>query len=732
MSLHTISLVDISNDATADQFTAIIQSVIGAKIIAFDASVPALIVSCSDNDLAAVVELLQNSGYCVGALPRVRFYTIKYPLQILLISITALLFLIYLNLAQAAALPLPVIIDPVHDQGAFITARFFIIIFIMLINIQYFFGSTKGPAGLLSPDLLICTGIIIVFLLGLYETIPVFMGINPSAGNFYGETSCLIIVLATALKVCETSHIERLTDSLRQDADFPASAAVLDLDTDEEKQVSSSHLQPDDIVTIKTGQTIPADGEISWGEGSVDESKLTGSFDLIDKAPGDKVFLGTINTKGTFHYRVSAAVNESVLLQLTKLQKTAANMNTDIEHTTIKIVRASAVFTIFSSLFAAALAIYIKESPAFIFSVLASILVAGYPPSVISSARIPFLSAARQWYTCGIFFKNIRIIEQIYHIDTVILGKTGILTEGMPAVAALQAEGITPKVLLSLAASTEKDLKHTLSKALLASSVKNQAHLQRISSSQLIEGSGAEALVNGDIVRVGKASWLKEEGINISNELQMKGFQISKEGSTPIYIALRKYCHGVLTMTDSIKYGSKTALAHLHNMKINTMLFTGDNKNTAKYIADQLSITQYKAELLPDDKAQEIELLHTHGLTVAAVGNADNDLPMLRAADIGIFLDHNVNPAAVSAADIIYPGGSLQRVAETIKFCRYMMKHIHCKLICVAVFFFLVLASIFIFPYYLGSAEFFPAAAATAMTLLGFLVIKIPLFLHKL
>lgn len=650
--------------------------------------------------------------------------TIKYPRLILSTSIIASLFLLYIYFAPLAGAPLPAIINPHYDQCAFLTARFFIIILILLINYQYYINSSKGPNNFWNYDILICASTIILFFLSITAAVPIFMGSNLPANDFWGESAALIITFAAALKTYTLHILQKSADSLDQFVSLPAFTTVLDLDTDEEKQLPCSALQKDDIVIIKDKQIIPADGNIFWGNGSINESCLTGKKEKSDKSSGDKVFMGTINTKGTFHYRVSASQDNSVFTQLLNIKNTSITVNTATDLFALKISKYFTIFTLFMVVCTLILSIYLQKSPAFIFSLLAAIFVTGLFHAFISCTRIQFLTTLNKFARAGIFFKTPATIEQARHIDTVILGKTGILTKGHPVVTALQAEGITPKVLLALAASAEKDFDVPLARALVTSSIKNQAHLQRISSAQLLTGKGVGALINGDIIRVGKASWLEDEGVKISNELQIKAFQIAQEGGTPIFIALRKYCHGVLTLLDPLKYRCKAALALLQHMKINTILFTSDNKNTAKTIAKDLSIDQYRAELLPTDKAREIDLLHTHGLTIAAVGNADNDLPMLHAADIGVYLNNDIQANVVTAADVIIPANSLYEVGEMISYCQYIMKKIHRSFLFSGLCLFFILVGILISPLYFAQAAFLPIATAVLAGGLSFLHIN--------
>lgn len=599
--------------------------------------------------------------------------TIKYPILVIGFSFLLLLTLSYMDIAVTFTMPLPTSIDPQINQVSFLSMRILLTLLAFLINYQYFVNWYENTIVFFNRGTLICLSILIFFLINIYNSIMALRGI--SAYMNYGENEAAIIILIFAVTSEVYAHhtLKHIYTSALTKINLPKTALLYDLEKHEEKSIDADNIKTDDIITIKDNMIIPADGQISWGEGQIDESCFRGS-QSITKVANDNVFMGTLNTKGNFQYRVTAIPSDSFLCKLENTYKISLSSSAATELRMLKVEKFFYIFILSFAALCTAVSLFLQHTVFSSCALAAIILACGGLTSFSDWLHAFIQNSISKCAANGIYLLSANIINTIYHIDTVIFGKSGILTEGTPKITAVEAEGIMPKTLLSLAASAEKDIDHPLARALVSSALKNKAYLQRVSSAQLIPGKGVESLNNGDIIRVGSATWLKSEKVEISAELTAKAAKIANDIKTPLFIALRRYCHGILAVTDPLRVQLHSELHALQQMKIVTMLFTGDNKNTAKAVLAELGIDQARSELSAVDKAREIDLLHTHGFTICAVGNTSADLLMLKSADVGVFFGYVLNPAIIAASSVIIPGKKIESIVNMLTFCRHIVK----------------------------------------------------------
>jgi len=275
----------------------------------------------------------------------------------------------------------------------------------------------------------------------------------------------------------------------------------------------------------------------------------------------------------------------------------------------------------------------------------------------------------------GILIKGGEALETAHHIDTVVLDKTGTLTTGKPSITDIITEGILDDTLLSLAASAEKGSEHPLGQAIVQYAVDHNLHLHTLAAFQAIPGEGIEAILNNQTLRVGKSSWLLEENVSISEDLQKQADAFAVDAKTPVFVALGSTCKGIIALADTIKPESKEAIGQLFAMHIDIIMLTGDNNHTAAAIGRKLGINHIRAEVTPADKAKEIQLLQTRGRTVAMVGDGINDAPALTQADVGIAIGTGTD-VAIESADIVLMHSDLRDVAKAIELSHAAMRNI--------------------------------------------------------
>lgn len=438
MASHCLLLTNLNNDTNEDYFAALLMPISRAKIKAFDSLTQLLTVDCPDSDINAVLNILRFAGH-LNANAYVR-QKIKYPRLIMALSFLLLLALLYIFFAPILLLPLPQMINPHFSRDGFIVSRILMSVAVMLINYQYFNNSFRKTAASFNNNILTCISIVLLLCFGIYTYLP--DSVNAPIYTFWYETAAFITVLAASSENYFYLQLQHLTAFADKKYLLPENACVLDLDSGKEETVPAAKLQIDDIIIIKDNQRLPIDGVISSGCGLVDEKILTGEAEAVQKKEGDFVFAGTVNEHGIFQYRVSAVQNNSVARALSRFQKLAVQTSAEIERTAAKISSAFLIFTVVAAVFVFAACVYMQCSGSFILALTVSVLLIGGFASFQDWLHFFVLKINKKTADYGVFFKTAEVIEQSRHIDTVIFGKTGILTKGVPVVAGLDAEGI--------------------------------------------------------------------------------------------------------------------------------------------------------------------------------------------------------------------------------------------------------------------------------------------------
>ena len=315
------------------------------------------------------------------------------------------------------------------------------------------------------------------------------------------------------------------------------------------------------------------------------------------------------------------------------------------------------------------------ESPEFVLTIFVSVLVIACPCALGLATPTAIMVATGKGAEHGILIKGGEALETAQHISAVVLDKTGTLTIGKPSVTDIIPEGLTEDTLLGLAATAEKGSEHPLAQAITDLASRRHLRLQRLAAFNAIPGEGIEALLNGQPLRIGKSKWLEKQGVRISADLLTRADQLAEKGKTPIFISTGDTCRGIIALADTVKTESRDAVDRLKKLGIKVIMLTGDNSRTAKAIAKEVGISEVRAEVLPEDKAKEVQLLQAHGNTVAMAGDGINDAPALARADIGIAIGSGTD-IAIESADIVLMHSDLRDIARAIELSRQTMRNI--------------------------------------------------------
>ena len=498
-------------------------------------------------------------------------------------------------------------------------------------------------------------------------------GLTP---DVYYEAVLFIIGLILLGNMFEARAKRQTSLALRALANLqPKTARVLRGDAELELPIEA--VQPGDLVLVRPGERVAVDGEIVTGNSSVDESMLTGESLPVMKQPGDRVIGGTINRSGAFRYRATTLGAASVLAQIVKLMRDAQGSRAPIQRLADRI---SGVFVpiVLSLAVATFVAWYLfaPDAPAVRACAAAvAVLVIACPCAMGLAVPTAVMVATGKGAQAGILIKGGEMLQRAGTIGTVVLDKTGTVTEGRPAVTDIvRAPGsrLAEAELVALVASLEASSEHPLGEAIVRHATSIGAALRPIESFASATGLGATGVVDGHAVVVGNESLMAAWSTPIT-PLRAAAESLAERGRTPMFVNVDGQLEALIAVADPIRAGSRSAVAALRAMGLDVVMLTGDNQRTAEAIAREAGIARVVAGVLPDGKVAEIERLQAEGRVVAMVGDGINDAPALSRADVGIAIGTGTDIAA-EAADVVLMRGELAGVVQTIRLSRRTMR----------------------------------------------------------
>lgn len=498
--------------------------------------------------------------------------------------------------------------------------------------------------------------------------------LNPVWGkHVYFETSALIITLIKLGKMLEARTKGKTGGAIRKLIGLQPKTAVV-LKDGNEVEIPLARVKAGDIVLVRPGEKIPVDGTILEGESAVDESMLSGEPLPVDKKEGDTVVGGTINGQGLLKFQATRVGSETALAQIIKLVQEAQGSKAPIQALADRV---AAVFV--PGVIAAALVTFGiwwfvggEFVPALIR--LVAVLVIACPCALGLATPTAIMAGTGKGAEKGILFKDAAALQDATRLDTIVLDKTGTITEGKPAVVdILPFNGFpgSPDQLLALAAAVEQGSEHPLGKAIVKEAQARGLELGRIEKFKADSGFGVTAMVDGRTVQVGKPKWFRGSLLETGN-VQGRIDALQQEGKTVMVVAGDGALHGLVAVADKIKSDSKQVLAKLHELGLKVVMLTGDNLKTARAIGSQLNIDEIVAEVRPEDKSSKIKELQAQGEKVGMVGDGINDAPALAQADIGMAIGTGTD-VAIETGDLILVSGSLSGIPRAIEISRRTM-----------------------------------------------------------
>ncbi len=537
-----------------------------------------------------------------------------------------------------------------------------------------FWGALKH--GTADMNTLIAVGTSAAFVYSLVVTF--FPGFVASAGvepAVYYDSSATIIALILLGRYLEAKAKSRTSAAVKKLVGLQARTARVIRDGREE-DIPIDEVEVGDFILVRPGEKIPVDGVVLEGSSAVDESMLTGEPLPVEKSPGDEVVGSTLNTTGTFTLRATRVGRDTVLAQIVRLVEEAQGSKAPIQRLADRVAAVFVPTVISIAVVTFFIWIFLGPSPRFNYALLnfVAVMVIACPCALGLATPTAIMVGTGKGAEQGILIKGGEVLERVGKVDTVIFDKTGTLTAGKPEVTDIIAISRTEDEVLAMAASLEKASEHPLGEAIVGEAERRGLGLETVESFKALPGLGISASLEGKEVVLGNDRLMRDLGIPI--ELYASHLQrFVGEGKTSIFVSVNKEIAGLIALADVLKPSASQAIEELKRMGLEVGMITGDNRRTARVVAARAGIDRVLAEVLPEEKAQEIRRLREEGRTVAMVGDGINDAPALAQADIGIAIGSGTD-VAIETSDITLISEDLRRVPTAFKLSRRTLRTI--------------------------------------------------------
>lgn len=525
-------------------------------------------------------------------------------------------------------------------------------------------------------DTLIAVGTGIAWLFSMAVTIaPNLM--PETARAVYFESALIIIAFIKFGSALEMRTRNKTKNAIQKLLDLrPKTARVVR--NGEEIDIPLQEVVVNDLLRVRPGEKIPVDGIIMEGHSIVDQSMLTGEPLPEEKTIKDTVVGGTLNKTGTFLLRATSIGNDTVLARIIEMVNRAQNTKPALARLADIISSFFVPIVIVIAILTGVLWYNFGPEPKITYLCItaATVLLIACPCALGLAAPLAIMAGVGKAAESGILIRNGDALEKTSHLTTIVFDKTGTITEGKPRVTAVIALPITSEeTLLTLAASLERGSEHALAEAILVEAENRHLLPLPIKDFNALPGMGLLAKINNQQVMLGNAKLFDEQAIAIDDELQLQSDLFAKQGQTVIFIAQDRKMLGLIAISDTIKPSAKIAIARLHKMGFKSVMLTGDQMTSARFVANQVGMDDVIANVLPEAKAKIIKMLQTRGEIVGMVGDGINDAPALAQADVGFAIGAGTD-IAIESADLVLMQNSLNVVAEAVAISHATVKNI--------------------------------------------------------
>ncbi|PDZ07501.1 heavy metal translocating P-type ATPase [Bacillus cereus] len=545
-----------------------------------------------------------------------------------------------------------------------------------IIGGQFYVGAYKALRNKsANMDVLVALGTSAAYFYSVYLSIR-SIGSSEHMTDLYFETSAVLITLIILGKLFEAKAKGRSSEAIKKLMGLQAKTATVVRDGTEIK-ILIEEVIAGDIVYVKPGEKIPVDGEIVEGKSAIDESMLTGESIPVDKTIGDGVIGSTINKNGFLKVKATKVGRDTALAQIIKVVEEAQGSKAPIQRVADQIsgIFVPVVVVIAIITFAVWMLFVTPGDFGGALEKMIAVLVIACPCALGLATPTSIMAGSGRSAEYGILFKGGEHLEATHRLDTVILDKTGTVTNGKPVLTdVIVADGFREEEILRLVGAAEKNSEHPLAEAIVEGIKEKKIDIPSSETFEAIPGFGIESVVEGKQLLIGTRRLMKKFDIDIE-EVSKSMEALEREGKTAMLIAINKEYAGIVAVADTVKDTSKAAIARLKKMGLDVVMITGDNTQTAQAIAKQVGIDHVIAEVLPEGKAEEVKKLQAQGKKVAMVGDGINDAPALATADIGMAIGTGTD-VAMEAADITLIRGDLNSIADAIFMSKMTIRNI--------------------------------------------------------
>lgn len=542
---------------------------------------------------------------------------------------------------------------------------------------DYYVGGWRSlRSGSANMDVLVAMGSSVAYFYSVTVLVAGTLGSNALGEHVYFETSAVIITLIVLGKLLEARAKGHTSEAIKKLIGLQPKTARI-VRENREIDVPVAEVIAGDVVIVRPGEKIPVDGVVVDGYSAVDESMITGESLPVDRKTGDTVIGATINKQGLLKIKATKVGKETALAQIIKLVEQAQGSKAPIQRVVDRVSAYFVPFVIGAAFLV--LIIWLLSGAGFVPALirLTAVLVIACPCAMGLATPTSIMVGVGKGAEKGVLFKDSAALELAHRLNAIILDKTGTITRGEPAVTDLfsrEGSQLTDEQLLRLAASAERGSEHPLGEAIVRSAGEKGLELSEPAAFEGIAGHGIRAEIDGRSIMIGNLRLMQQAAIPLNN-LETKALQLEQKGRTTMWLAVDGQACAVMGVADTIKEGSKEAIAGLKTLGLTVVMMTGDNETTAKSIAAEVGIERVFAGVLPGDKAAKVEQLQTEGYVVTMVGDGINDAPALAQADIGIAIGTGTDVAMETAA-VTLMRGDLRSVPQAIMLSRATMRNI--------------------------------------------------------
>jgi Cu+-exporting ATPase len=493
----------------------------------------------------------------------------------------------------------------------------------------------------------------------------------------YFEAAAMITVLVLLGQVLELRARRRTRGAVQELLELAPDKARVVRDG-KEKEVPLDEVEEGDILRVRPGGKVPVDGEITEGKSSIDESMITGEPVPVDKEPGDSVTGGTINQSGSFLMRATSVGSDTVLSRIVDMVGEAQRSRPPIQRLADVTASCFVPSVVLVSVVTFVVWAWIGPDPRLAYALVnaVAVLIVACPCALGLATPMSIMVGVGRGAREGVLIKDAEQLEILEKVDTVIVDKTGTLTEGKPRVTESRpAEGFDEAGVIRAAASVEKGSEHPLGAAIVKEAEERDLELEETEDFESHTGGGVSAATQGGSVLVGKPDFLEEKGVDDLDTWREEAETLQDEGHTVIFVAVDGSVAGLLAVSDPVKESTPEAIETLHDLGLSVHMVTGDNERTARSVAGRLGIDHVEAGVSPEDKRERVKGLRTEGRTVAMAGDGINDAPALAEAHVGIAMGSGTD-VAIESAGVTLVKGDLRKIARAFLLSRAVMRNI--------------------------------------------------------